>query len=425
MKRVYNNQVTDVVSMMRRALNTLDYRLIDHGERVAYLVYKLLQHDTKYDQLQLLKICYLTLFHDIGAYKTEDLDSLSGSGTLFQFEISHTIEHSIQGYLFLQQHEFFEEYADAVLFHHFFYEKLLQTDCKNKDIASAIFMADRLDLMITKEKVQNIEQAERFLGNPVFNQEHSKRLKELELSEGVLSKSIDRSYLEEITQFLDTTLPCPDRIHALVHILPHAIDFRSEYTVTHTIVTVVIAVMLAQYCGLGEEEKSDIYLGALLHDVGKIAITQSILEKDSKLSDYEFDAMKDHVILTHRILDGCVSDKVLHIAVRHHEKLDGTGYPDGLTSNELSLSERIVAVADVLSALMGKRSYKDPFPEEKVKSIIMEMADEGKLCKCVIEQGMIHYGEIATNVTTISEEAVKKYSTLQEQVDVLLAKYGS
>lgn len=418
------NQITDVVSMMRRALNTLDYRLIDHGERVAYLVYKILQKDPQYSELQLLKICYLTLFHDIGAYKTEDLDSLSGADTLFQFEISNTMKHSIYGYLFLQQHEFFQDYADAVLFHHFFYEKLLNSDCKNKDIASAIFIADRLDLMITKGKVQTIEQALFFLKNPVFNQEFCERLWQLESSEGVIAKSLDRTYLEEIVQFLNTTLPCPKRIHALVHILPHAIDFRSEYTVTHTVATVMISVMLAQYCGLSEQEKSDIYLGALLHDVGKIAITQSILEKDTKLNDYEFTAMKDHVILTHRILNGCVSEQVLQIAARHHEKLDGTGYPDGLTIGDLTISERIVAVADVLSALMGKRSYKEPFTEEKVRSIMMDLSNEGKLCAHVIDQALIHYAELENNVMTISNEALDKYRILQEKSDGLFEKYG-
>ncbi len=147
---MYKKQITDIASMMRRALNTLDYRLIDHGERIAYLVWKILEHTNCYTREQLLQITYLALFHDIGAYKTEDLDSLSSTDTLFQFEIGNTIEHSISGYLFLRQHEFFVEYADAVLYNHFYYDRLVESRCKNQDIAATIFIADRLDMLIMK-----------------------------------------------------------------------------------------------------------------------------------------------------------------------------------------------------------------------------------------------------------------------------------
>lgn len=409
--------------MMRRALNTLDYRLIDHGERVAYIVLKLFEKDVNYSHEQLVKICYLTLFHDIGAYKTEDLDALTNSDSLFQFEVAQTIHHSIYGFLFLKEHEFFEEFADAVLFHHLFYDKLLETDCMNKEIASAIFLADRLDMLMMRGRVKTPTQAIDFLRNGVFNQKLAYLLGELEEEEGTITKVLDRSYLRELVDFLNNIKPNSKRTQALVHILPHAIDFRSEHTVTHTTATVKISVMLANYCGLTEEEVTNVYLGALLHDVGKISVTTAILEKDSKLSDNEFNAMKDHVVLTEYILHGCVSEQVLHIASRHHEKLDGTGYPKKITEKELTLADRIVAVGDILSALMGKRSYKDPFPEEKVKAIVMDLAENGKLCKEVINQAMIHYKELEESVAIVSDEAVNKYEQSQIEAKNLLQKY--
>lgn len=409
--------------MMRRALNTLDYRLIDHGERIAYLVWKILEHTNCYTREQLLQITYLALFHDIGAYKTEDLDSLSSTDTLFQFEIGNTIEHSISGYLFLRQHEFFVEYADAVLYHHFYYDRLVESRCKNQDIAATIFIADRLDMLIMKNLVREPEDAFQYLNNAVFSQKEVAILEKLQEENQIIQKCMNRLYLEEFLEFMQEIPQDENKMKDLIHILPHAIDFRSEYTVTHTAATVKISMLLADFCGLSRQEIEEIYLGALLHDVGKIAISHVVLEKDSALSSYEFKYMKDHVILTEYILNGCVSDTILCIAARHHEKLDGSGYPKGLTGKELTLSQRIVAVGDILSALMGKRSYKEPFLESQVKEIIIDMADKNKLCSYVVEQAILHYKELEDGVAQISKVALEAYQIQQMDTETLLEEY--
>lgn len=113
---------------------------------------------------------------------------------------------------------------------------------------------------------------------------------------------------------------------------------------------------------------------ALLHDLEKISTPLEILESSGRLNDAEMRVMREHVVISEKILDGCVSECIKRNAVRHHERLNGKGYPRGLTSEDLTIQERIVAVADVVSALYG--SYKVAFSKEKILKIIGAMHGE-------------------------------------------------
>ncbi len=107
-----------------------------------------------------------------------------------------------------------------------------------------------------------------------------------------------------------------------------------------------------------------------------------------------------------QILRGVLSDKICDIALRHHEKLDGSGYPLGLKAEELTLPQRIVAVSDILSALSQKRSYKEAFPKEKVVAILTDMKKSGQLCPLVVDTVCENYELILGN-TEKSHDPVK------------------
>ncbi len=416
-----DDRIISVSHMMRRALNTLDYKLMDHGERVAYILFKM--SEGEYTDEQITKICYIGLFHDIGAYQTEQLDSLSDIFSTFSFEVGDYIPHSVYSYLFLGEHSFFEEFVDALLFHHVIDAKIEDSDCVNKKLARRLFIADRIDVMLMRGVIKSPEEAFVILKNPVFNKEEVQELITLEEREGVLTKCFNGEYMDELLGYLKNSSNYGDHVDSLIHMLPHAIDFRSEFTVTHTIATVDIAVRLAELHAMNEDDTRDIYLGALLHDIGKISVSNMLLEKNGALTHNEFNLMKDHVLLTEYILKGCVSDKILNIAARHHERPDGSGYPHGIGADQLSLAERIVGVADVMSALLGKRSYKEPFPEKKVRSIMSDMAYNGKLCKGVVEVALNNYSAIENSVEQCSKTAEERYETLQSKAKMLIDKY--
>ncbi|MBR3525219.1 MAG: HD-GYP domain-containing protein, partial [Lachnospiraceae bacterium] len=121
---------------------------------------------------------------------------------------------------------------------------------------------------------------------------------------------------------------------------------------------------------------------APLHDVGKIMVSDTILNKPGKLTDEEFAMMKSHTTAGSRVIESAMSlvsdssylQEARNLATYHHERWDGKGYPSGKAGEDIPLSARIMAVADVFDALVSKRSYKEPFSFEKAMNIIQEGA---------------------------------------------------
>ena len=124
----------------------------------------------------------------------------------------------------------------------------------------------------------------------------------------------------------------------------------------------------------------NIFLTSSLHDIGKVGIPDYILLKPSRLDDQEFAIMKSHTIIGHNTLYEALQKapkaKYLHVAAEiarhHHEKYDGTGYPDGLKGDDIPIASRIFALSDVYDALVSKRPYKEPFTHDRASSIILE-----------------------------------------------------
>jgi len=142
---------------------------------------------------------------------------------------------------------------------------------------------------------------------------------------------------------------------------------------------------------LTEKYMNDVVMSAPLHDVGKINISDTILNKPGKLTDEEYEIMKTHTTEGKKILEKAINTvqgesylkEARNMAAYHHEKWDGSGYPEGLKGPVIPLSARIMAVADVFDALTAKRVYKDPMPYEKAMSIIKEDSGTHFDPKCV------------------------------------------
>ena len=210
-----------------------------------------------------------------------------------------------------------------------------------------------------------------------------------------------------------------DEQKALLRMLTYVIDFRSSHTVTHTITTTVISEELAVRMLDSGNDIRDVICAAMLHDLGKIGIPMEILEFPGKLSPQAMRVMRTHVDLTGQILGTNVSSRVRDIALRHHEKLDGSGYPRGLSAVSLDMPQRIVAVADIISALTGTRSYKDAFSKEKTVSILKDMADNGLIDSMIVSMFVENYDTIMGAVRRRSQPILDKYHEMQRQYQVL------
>lgn len=408
-----------IVHMVSTALQSIDARLVRHGERVAYILYHMLKQageaaaGINRDFLMMLGV-----LHDVGAYKTEEIDHM------VQFETGDVWNHSIYGYVFLSRLANLGASALPVLFHHMRYEAMVSHGIEQAEYASLIALADRVDILLAKTADADALAKSLYSSPGQFAPRHIEWFlaawRQTDLPQMLLQ--------EKYIAWMDTwacALPMTttQALHFL-RMLIYAADFRSEHTVTHTINTKAISVELARRCGLPDETVQKIRLAALLHDLGKIAIPNEILENPGRLSGPEMAVMRRHVDYTEQFLTGLVSDEVLQIAIRHHEKLDGSGYSHGLAAAQLSLPQRIVAVADIVSALTSRRSYKTEYPKEKTLAIVGAMGAKGQLdahlCAVVTQD----FDSIMSVTDAQRDPVIQMYHQVNEEYHQLQQQYG-
>lgn len=163
---------------------------------------------------------------------------------------------------------------------------------------------------------------------------------------------------------------------SFIETLAASIDARDKITAGHSSRVRMYSSLIAKAMGLPDEEVNIIEKAATLHDIGKIGIRDSVLQKEGRLTDEEYKHIQSHVQITHDILNKIhMSDdfkKVTEIACSHHEKLDGSGYYRDLSGREIPLGGRILAVSDVFDAITSKRHYRDKMPIEKVMGILLK-----------------------------------------------------
>lgn len=157
--------------------------------------------------------------------------------------------------------------------------------------------------------------------------------------------------------------------------LVNAIEAKDEYTRGHSARVAEYSRKIAEHCGKSQKECDEIYQIALLHDVGKIGISESIINKNGKLTDEEYNIIKQHPVLGAQILKSINEYPDLLIGARyHHERYDGRGYPDKLKGEDIPEIARIISVADAYDAMTSKRSYRDTIPQQSVREEIVKGA---------------------------------------------------
>jgi HD-GYP domain-containing protein (c-di-GMP phosphodiesterase class II) len=164
-------------------------------------------------------------------------------------------------------------------------------------------------------------------------------------------------------------------IDSICEAFAEVVDAKSHFTFRHSVGVTDVASAIGTAMGLSPQRKQLLHRAALLHDLGKLRVPNSILDKPGKLDDAEWRVMREHPALTRATL-GRVSQfrELAFIAGAHHEKLDGTGYPDNLRARDLPLEARILAVADVYGALTEDRPYRPGFAPEQ--ALVMLSGDQ-------------------------------------------------
>lgn len=400
----------DVNQIIIKTLSLVNQQIIYHGECVGYILYKMLLKEGDISTAEIGEYTMLGQLHDIGLYKENT------AAVNIESEEMNQGPHSLYGYLFLRFLSPFGEKAEVIKYHHMNYNRYAALNLSNTNlkIVSYINLADKIILGLRGALKYDYFEINRDI---TFSGKAFDTFQKLNQEERIIERILTGNFRKELKNLWSMYPFSEEYIRKLLEMLAYFIDFRSENTAIHTMATVSFAEQLGMRMHLSSRDMENIHYGALLHDLGKIAIPQEILESSGRLADIEMEIMKSHVIKTEAILKGSIQKTVLHIAVRHHEKLDGSGYPRGLTDKNMTLPEEITAVADILSALYGKRSYKESYEKDTIKRIMQTAADKGRINKAAVSCLIENYDEIIDNYEKEKENTIGLYLRIKKNYE--------
>jgi len=195
---------------------------------------------------------------------------------------------------------------------------------------------------------------------------------------------LEQKVAEQTKQIRDLFL---DAIKSLVF----ALEAKDKYTEGHSRRVTESATYICEKMSLQNEYTEDIKLASLLHDIGKIGVKESILDKQGKLTGDEYEHIKTHVVICERILAPIIKkESVIQIVMHHHEHVDGSGYPNGLKNTAIPLGARIVAVADAYDALLSERPYRKALSKEDACAELVKFSGiyfDPEIVKILVAEG--------------------------------------
>ena len=353
-----------------------------HSKRVAYVCLKM-SNLMGLDDKEKFDLCSYSLMHDNGLIESycNFTNEYEKDGAENYFSIINFSEHCVIGENNIKDFPFLTLQKDIILYHHENYDGTGLFGKKGSEIplmSQLISFADILDTNFDLTIIDYDKKEE--INKFVFENEGKLFSKEIVKAYEKLSNSLlfwgDLEYFDEVYP-LESILPdfsmeiSLEDFLGITKIFSKIIDGKSKFTAKHSKDLEEKSLKLVEYFNLDEETKLKIQIASNLHDIGKLGTPNSILDKDGSLSNSELFEIKKHAYLTHSILSKIddFSD-ITKWASAHHERLDGSGYPFGLTSNELGLEERIVSCLDFYQALVEDRPYRKSFSHNDAVSLL-------------------------------------------------------
>lgn len=397
--------IIGLLSAFSFALDCVEAELIhvtsNHGKRVAYMSVCMAEKmGVSDDALRDLAACALLHDNALTQYINEEFYSdISNIDTLKVSSDDITPRqlgmHCIYGEKNLEKYPFKTGVKNVILYHHEEADGSGPFEKKWTEVplfARIIHFSDMLDAFCKAQKFDEdvFNKAVHFIEknkDKRFDSEVTKMF-----FDAFDKDEFSRLGDEHIEEYFWEKVPCEksfysfDVLKDLADLFAKIIDYKSEFTSRHSLGVARTASKISEIMGYDKVICDKMYLAGALHDVGKIAIGNEILEKPARLTDDEFAKMKNHAGYTYMILskvDGF--EEIRDIAAFHHERLDGSGYPFGKRADELTTLQRIMACADIYQALTEKRPYKDGMDHDKACEILKDMADKNWIDKNITE----------------------------------------
>lgn len=410
----------ELTLQLSRASDMVSPELNHHQRLVAYITFNL-GEELNFDERKLNAVSVAAILHDIGGLSMQERINV------LKFDAVNPHKHARIGWLLLRDYREFVDIARIIKYHHVDWndgEGLRYEGEAVMPESHLIHLADRIATLISKNE-KMINQKDRIYHRIMsasgrkFNPTFIKAFECLKEKEyfwyDLESISNGRRYYKKI-EFKDQCLNI-DELIGITKLYARVIDFRSNFTAVHSEGVSAVAKRLAQHLKCDELTCKKIQAAGYIHDIGKLSVPTEILEKPAALNQQEFAIIKEHTYHTYVLLKQISGfDEINEYASMHHERLDGTGYPFKLTGKELSLGARIMAVADIFTAVTENRPYRKGMQKDEVIMILKNMVIDEKIDAKIVATLINFYQDI--NKTRI--KAQKKARTRYEDFAKLL-----
>lgn len=373
--------------------NTLDAVEIDifgmptnHSKRISYISARI-AHELNLSDKDIYDLAALSIMHDNGA----TIKILEEKKNLSIREIQNITEsrkeHCIIGEENISHFPFHSSQKNVIKYHHEKYDGSGFFGITGTDIplfSQIIALADTLDLNFILNRGK-IEDARKLIDDKrdVF---FASYLADIFLSISEHDEFWDALSDEKIDESLRNVIPAFENelsyreIRSLTKTFSKIIDAKSVFTQTHSSGLSKRVAKMANFYKMDPILKHKLAIASDLHDLGKLSIRNSILDKPGKLTVEEFDIIKKHPVTTRHCLQGIKGfEEITLWASNHHEKLDGSGYPNGLTAKEIDFPTRLIVCLDIYQALREKRPYRNAVSHDQAMSILNSMVKSGKI----------------------------------------------
>lgn len=382
------------------AIDLANTTLASHQMRTAYIVWRMAKA-ASFPKDRIDNLFIASLFHDIGAMSVEEKLKLHKCDDI-------SIEnHCVLGKALFETTPFFSPAKNIVRSHHTPW-KLWDSDIGTAEAIDSqlLYLADRLDRNINRKQyvlyqVDDLNEMIAASSGDFIHEDVVDLFRQISHREEFwLDLSSPRLYsiLLNSGPFRGIEINY-DNIYSIASLFRNTIDFKSRFTATHSTGVAECAVVLSRIFGLTENEIKQIEIAGYLHDIGKLVVPNSILEKPGKLTKEEFAVIRQHTYFTYSVLTTIGGlDHIAEWAAFHHEKLDGSGYPFHVSSEQIATGSRIMAVADIFTAIAEDRPYRKGMERGKIESILTSQVDNNALDKNIVKLLLDNFDEISNQV---------------------------
>ncbi|WP_027179280.1 HD domain-containing phosphohydrolase [Maridesulfovibrio bastinii] len=406
-------RLIELIKSLSLGMDLISSAVSNHHVRVGFLAARL-SHQLGYSAEVQRDLLFAGLMHDAGAlsYRSR-LDAL-------EFE-TDGIVHCEAGYRLVRPYPRFYSVAQYIRHHHDKYADIKDKNNFTLECGNVVNLADRIDVQI-KRDVPSAGQLERIRQKIIekkgimFNPLHVEAFCDLSVQPG-FADQLDNPQDNLFTlapEHLENEELSHNELLEYTRLFSKIIDYRSSFTATHSRGVAEIAGTLTCLMDSPSIKCDYMRIAGNLHDLGKLAVPESILEKNGPLKDEEWTVMRSHPKYCRKILSAVQGfTNITEWACNHHERIDGKGYPFGLTGADLSLDCQVLAVADVFTAITEDRPYRDGMPMDIARAVLKDMSGSA-FSSDVVDLLLDNYEDLNSIRKVAQSNARKEFFDLYE-----------